>query len=207
MYLTPASSFRNSGLRGFQSSGFGAGVTVPAAGDRPECRAEERRLSPIVEAAAADLVTVDPRHGRGHQLHRNAYAAYKLLKAAAESDGIPPNLLTVVSGYRSVASQTRLWAGALRKYGSPRAARRWVAPPGGSPHHTGRAIDFDLGGRNNSENVANLRRTPAYRWLVCNAARFGFFPYAVEPWHWEYNPRADAGLPERAAPMGTTLRP
>ena len=155
-----------------------------------ECRADERRIRPVVEPPASELVNVERRHGGPRQLHRDAYAAYQRLKTAAEADGIPANLLTMTSGYRSVASQRALWEAALQKYGSPQAARRWVAPPGGSPHHTGRAIDFNLGGRNNSENVAQLRQTAAYRWLVCNAARFGFYPYAAEPWHWEYNPPA-----------------
>jgi LAS superfamily LD-carboxypeptidase LdcB len=33
-----------------------------------------------------------------------------------------------------------------------------------------------------------MRDTPAYRWLVAHAERFGFYPYDLEPWHWEYNP-------------------
>jgi len=68
--------------------------------------------------------------------------------------------------------------------------RAGTAPPGKSPHHTGRAIDIHVGGElsRNDKNVAYQRKQAAYQWLVCNAARFGFFPYKVEPWHWEYNP-------------------
>jgi hypothetical protein len=68
--------------------------------------------------------------------------------------------------------------------------RAWTAPPGTSPHHTGRAIDIHVGGEisRNAKNVAFQRKQAAYQWLVCNAARFGFYPYNVEPWHWEYNP-------------------
>jgi len=29
-------------------------------------------------------------------------------------------------------------------------------------------------------------QTPAYRWMVKNAARFGFVNYVFEPWHWEW---------------------
>jgi LAS superfamily LD-carboxypeptidase LdcB len=29
-------------------------------------------------------------------------------------------------------------------------------------------------------------RTPAYRWMIRNAGRFGFINYAYEPWHWEW---------------------
>jgi len=105
-----------------------------------------------------------------------------------------------VSGYRSVEHQRELWQGALKRYGTPQAARKWVAPPGGSPHHTGRAIDFWLGTSNSSKNIAALKATPAYHWLVCNAARFDFFPYAAEPWHWEYNPNAGDEPAARARP-------
>src|SRR4030095_924189 len=43
-----------------------------------------------------------------------------------------------------------------------------------------------------SNNVAKLRKTRAYNWMVTNAQRFGFYPYKTEPWHWEYNPPAAA---------------
>jgi D-alanyl-D-alanine dipeptidase len=153
---------------------------------------QPRRITRIIEPAAHELTTVEApflaNPSRAVRLHRAAYNAYRRMKAAAESRGIPPRVLTVVSGYRSVAHQKTLWERALKRYGSEREARKWVAPPGGSPHHTGRAIDFLLGSRNDSANIAALRATPAYQWLVRHAARFGFAPYPREPWHWEYNP-------------------
>jgi LAS superfamily LD-carboxypeptidase LdcB len=33
-------------------------------------------------------------------------------------------------------------------------------------------------------------QTPAYRWLVRNARRFGFVNYVFEPWHWEWTGEA-----------------
>lgn len=86
-------------------------------------------------------------------------------------------------------------------------ARSAVAVPGSSPHHTGRALDLFVGvapGANSptsTQRAAVLwqRRQPAYRWLVCNAHRFNFFPYNVEPWHWEYNPPVAAGQGEGIA--------
>jgi hypothetical protein len=164
------------------------------------CEAWERRIHPVIEAPPGQLVDVERRYRVSKaaiQLDRRAYAAYLRLKAAAEADGIAPALLRVVSGYRTVADQREIWARALRRYGTAKEAVHWVARPGGSPHHTGRAIDFALGTSNNSKNVARLRETPAYQWLVCNAGRFGFTPYAREPWHWEYNP------PELATAPGT----
>lgn len=125
-------------------------------------------------------------------LHPLAAEAWKALVGAARSDGIPHPLFLPTSGFRDPEHQRRLWEQALKKYGSPQAARKWVAPPGSSPHQSGRAIDFYLGGENSSGNVANLRRLPAYKWLVENAGCFGFYPYEAEPWHWEYNPPGKA---------------
>ncbi len=147
------------------------------------------RITDKREPSAADLVTVTGVNGPV-PLHRLAAEAWTELVRAARGDGIPAPILLPTSGYRSVARQAALWADALGKYGSPEAARKWVAPPGGSPHHSGRAIDFYLGGRNSSANVDNLRTLPAYKWLVLHAEGCGFYPYSQEPWHWEYNPPA-----------------
>lgn len=145
-----------------------------------------------------DLVTVRGVNGPV-QLHRLAGQAWAALVDAARAAGLREPLLLPVSGYRSRDLQARLYQQALRRYGTPERARRWVAPPGASAHQSGRAIDFHLGGRNESANAAALRQTPAYRWLAGHAEAFGFYPYQAEPWHWEYNP---PGSP--AAPAPTT---
>jgi LAS superfamily LD-carboxypeptidase LdcB len=50
-------------------------------------------------------------------------------------------------------------------------------------------VDLDIdGGSLSSSRVDAMRAAPAYKWLAVNAAAFGFFPYAAEPWHWEWNP-------------------
>lgn len=186
--------------------GFGRSIEVEDPATHARCQADERRIRPIVEPAPSLLVRVAVAfltHPRAHiRLHHAAYAAYTRLKRAAEAAGVPQGILTIVSGYRSVATQKLLWERALNRYGSPAAARVYVAPPGGSPHHTGRAIDFYLGIPNDSANIPALRSTAAYRWLVCNAPRFGFTPYSAEPWHWEFNP---PGL-NPAVPAGNGTR-
>src|SRR5262245_26574760 len=102
---------------------------------------------------AADIVTITGVGGKQVPLHRLAAQAWQALVTAARADGIRDPLLLPISGYRSPARQQRLWQAALQRYGSVREARKWVAPPGGSAHQTGRAIDFYLGGRNSSANV------------------------------------------------------
>jgi hypothetical protein len=89
----------------------------------------------------------------------------------------PPEIqskLRISSGYRSVERQTQLFEAALTKYGSPAAARRWVAPPGHSMHNHGFAADLKY-------------LSPAARhWAHANAERFGLvFPLSNENWHVE----------------------
>jgi D-alanyl-D-alanine dipeptidase len=166
---------------------------VPVAVERPGGgRIRDKR-----DPAEADVVAVAGIGGRRVPLHRVAAAAWAALVAAARAAGFPAPLLLPVSGYRSSERQRELFATAVRRYGNAASARRWVAPPGGSAHQSGRAIDLHLGPRNDSSNIVALRASPAYRWLAENAPRFGFVPYDREPWHWEYNPLASpaAGPP------------
>ena len=151
--------------------------------------------------APADVVTVTGVGGKRVPLHRLAAAAWQALVTAARTAGIKHPLLLPTSGYRNPDRQRRLFALAVKRYGSAEEARKWVAPPGGSAHQSGRAIDFYLGGKNSSGNVARLRTLPAYRWLLANARHFGFYPYEREPWHWEYNPPA-TGTQELAEELG-----
>lgn len=96
----------------------------------------------------------------------------------------PPRIregLQVYSGYRSPDLQARLWAGALKKYGSPQAARQWVAPPGKSNHNHGQAADLKWNGLRIDQAPADVRD-----WLHRNAGKYGLhFPLGNEPWHIE----------------------
>ena len=130
------------------------------------------------------------------QLERTTYAAYKRMIAAAAKDlgkelkftpngelGPAEKFLRIVSAYRSPEYQA-----ALRKR-EPNAGR--VALAVNSPHFTGYALDLYVGGEPVTTKDANRLiqvQTPAYKWLVRNASKFGFYPYFYEPWHWEYVP-------------------
>ena len=96
---------------------------------------------------------------------------------AAMFAGAPPEIqsqLRIMSAYRSPERQQQLWDDALVKYGSPAAARKWVAPPGNSKHNHGQAVDLRYLG------------DEAKAWAHANAAQYGlYFPMAHEPWHIE----------------------
>ncbi len=125
-------------------------------------------------------------------LHSLAAEALNALVCAARANGIKhPQLLPTgsLSGFRTPKQQANLRSSSAARHGSQDIGK-WVAKPGSSAHQTGRAIDFYLGMRNSRQNVTRLRQTQAYKWMVANAHRFGFYPYPAEPWHWEYNPPA-----------------
>jgi len=102
--------------------------------------------------------------------------------------GAPPGL-QISSAYRSPELQARLWQDALAKYGSPEAARKWVAPPGNSQHNHGNAVDLAF---------AN---DAAREWAHANAANYGLaFPLANENWHLELAGARGGGATPAPAP-------
>ncbi|HEX7315140.1 MAG TPA: D-alanyl-D-alanine carboxypeptidase family protein [Pyrinomonadaceae bacterium] len=147
----------------------------------------------LLQAPASDFY--DPTRADAlRQVERETYAAYKRMVAAAAADPtsglkatasgeLAPEekFLKIVSSFRSREHQAHLRAQ------SPGSGRAGLAV--NSPHFTGRALDLYVGGEpveTKDSNRALQVQTPAYRWLVRNAERFGFRPYYYEPWHWEY---------------------
>ena len=105
-------------------------------------------------------------------LHSDFATALATMFSAAPED-IRQNL-RINSAYRDTQTQQRLWDEALKKYGSPEAARKWVAPPGRSQHNHGMAADL------------KYLSPAAQEWVAANAARYGLaFPLSNENWHVE----------------------
>ena len=147
----------------------------------------------LLTAPATDFF--DPSRAEElRQVERNTYAAYKRMIAAALAD---PTLKLARSSASELAPgekyfkiisafRSREYQDELRRR-SPNAGSAGLAV--NSPHFTGRALDIYVGGDpvdTKDSNRAIQVDTPAYRWLVRNAERFGFRPYFYEPWHWEY---------------------
>ena len=160
------------------------------------------RLKDRSYATPDQLLTAPPsdfydpsRADEMRQVERDTYAAYKRMIAAAiadpalklahtSSEQLAPaeKYFKIVSAFRSREYQENL----RRK--SPNAGSAGLAV-NNSPHFTGRALDLYVGGSpvdTKDSNRAIQVNTPAYRWLVQNAERFGFRPYFYEPWHWEF---------------------
>jgi len=162
---------------------------------------QSNRLKDKTPAQPDQLLTAPPsdfydpeRLEELRQVERTTYAAYKQMLAAAIADPTlklahksngeladSEKFLKIVSAFRSREYQEKL------RRESPKAGSAGLAV--NSPHFSGRALDLYVGGDpvdTKDSNRAIQVKTPAYKWLVRNAARFGFRPYFYEPWHWEY---------------------
>jgi D-alanyl-D-alanine carboxypeptidase len=98
----------------------------------------------------------------------------------AARDGVE---IVVKSGWRSREYQKQLLRDAVAKYGSEKAAARWVATPDTSSHVSGDAVD--------------IGPSRATAWLSKHGAEYGLCRiYRNEPWHYELRPAAtDDGCP------------
>ena len=163
---------------------------------------QNNRLKTRIYATPDQLLTAprsdfyDPTRADELRLvERSTYAAYKQMIAAAIAD---PTLklkhtssgeLAPTEQYFKIVSafRSREYQDNLRRQ-SPDAGSAGLAV-NFSPHFTGRALDLYVGGSpvdTKDSNRAIQVNTPAYKWLVKNAERYGFRPYFYEPWHWEY---------------------
>lgn len=144
-----------------------------------------------------DLITaarLDEGYG-GKQVWMRPAAlnAYRRMIAAARAEvpeiAADKAMLTIFSGYRSPSADAARCEAEGNCDGIVRARC--------SAHRTGLAADIVVGaapGFNvDSSADANrlfMTRTPAYRWLLANASRYGFANYPFEPWHWEWTGEA-----------------
>ena len=159
-------------------------------GARPFVRLSGQRLCPAPPGSDR-LAAATAREGYGGkivQLRPGALAAWRRMTGEARKrSGIAaePRAFQLFSGFRSPA------------YDAARCARdgncNGVVRATCSAHRTGLALDMWVGqapgfGPDSSADANRLAmvNTPAYRWLLANAARFGFVNYAFEPWHWEW---------------------
>ncbi len=154
---------------------------------------------PYGDAAPGELVAAPAGFALGGcMLRRDMIPDLERLIAAASGDPAVMGQLRALSCHRSIIRQASVFC---REHpdagGNPDASRAIsVAPPGHSEHSTGYALDFAVRPANGCPDAeACMAATPAARWLVANAPRFGFemsFPggnkqnVKWEPWHWRW---------------------
>jgi len=120
-----------------------------------------------------DLGTLPVLHGtvRPTKINPTLLNRYRAAKQSAASQGL---VITLTSGWRSWAQQSRIFQVAVRKYGSVALASHWALPPERSNHVWGVAIDLHFGSAR------------AKTWFTWHSAQFGLCRlYKNEWWHYE----------------------
>lgn len=196
----PASEGFAAALAGWQQSqGFAPDGVFSEAGFLA-MKAVVQRRRPFVAVIASgacpetpDLITEARRDegygGKTVWMRPSALTAYRKMAAAARAEvpeiGSNPDSLTIFSGYRSPSADAARCLAEGNCDGIVRARC--------SAHRTGLAADLYVGNAEGfpADSTADpnrlfMTRTATYRWLLANAARFGFVNYPFEPWHWEW---------------------
>lgn len=151
---------------------------------------------------AVDSRSIEPKRTisiHGYELHPDAATAWSFMVTNAWDQGIDIEFLKPTSGYRSISHQQTLWdkkiASLKEEYPSlslsdiEAKAKRRVAKPGYSEHHTGYAVDLDMPYENKAKYNHLNWDTDTFEWLDENADKYGFINYQEEAWHWSYNPK------------------
>lgn len=144
---------------------------------------------PIADPGQVIDVAARDEWGKPEKLLPGAYDAYRAMMAAARREA--PSIFAGVVDLK-IVSAWRTQEGDAEKCKDGGCSRVSMAPTC-SAHWGGRAIDLNVGfieGHGPADmdwqNRVFQSRQPAYRWLLKNAARFGFANYFAEPWHWEW---------------------
>ena len=132
-----------------------------------------------------------PSYNKGED--PKAKAAFEKMAAAAKNEGFE---LVAFSGFRSYEYQQTLYDRYVSRDGKD-AADRYSARPGYSEHQSGLAFDVGEKGKEDLWLTSAFGESPAGKWLVNNAHKFGFilrYPegkeditgYMYESWHFRY---------------------
>jgi hypothetical protein len=131
------------------------------------------------------LLVQIPSVGKPRRLHVLAANAFTRMAEAVKRDLKLD--LKVASGWRAHRwlSRQQYEAVIVKRFGSVAEGRKWLAY--NSPHETGLAIDIGVGGLWPSRSTAPAqKKQPLHKWMIEHAHEFGWHPYKVEPWHWEF---------------------
>lgn len=142
------------------------------------------------------LITTKNVDDEDVEIEQKTYDAYcKLKKVLDEKENIK---IGILSGYRSIEEQQKVYDEIERKYGTS-YAEAIVAPVGKSEHHTGLCIDLSIekDGAFLIDNNELMKEKETYKKIVPYLSQFGFilrYPegkeeitkYPYEPWHIRY---------------------
>lgn len=148
---------------------------------------KQHHLTPI-SYIPSDLISTF-----GATISNKAKTDFVAMNSAALADGVN---FTIVSSYRSYASQNSIYNNYVATYGQA-STDAFSARPGYSEHQTGLAIDFGSSTNSNCNLEGCFGTATEGYWLANHSLEYGFLlrytadkqqitGYKAEPWHFRY---------------------
>ncbi len=187
-------------------AGCGVAATSPSSSPSSSSTAQAQgidylalvnKLNPLPQGweEALQITEVKNSLGSDVKVEKKAYEAYQKLKEDLEKEGVKVDL---DSAYRSVAEQQKIMDDFTKEKGAD-YAKKTVATPGYSEHHTGLALDLylNIDGKDVYENDEMIRHPEVWEKIHAKLADYGFIlrylegaehitGYGYEPWHIRY---------------------
>lgn len=165
----------------------------------PDCRLRKPAAAAAVRMIArarTDLATAQA-HGEAHAREVADLGMLSAYRATTHQVLLWQNYFKSDFYPRTAAGRAKLPGGPHGRQAVEFILRRAVipslAPPGYSNHNRALAIDFrtresgrEITSNFNQDNMRAWQRSWLLAWLKAHAREYGFKPYTVEPWHWEY---------------------
>ncbi len=134
---------------------------------------------------------VVPVEGQKAKLHHKAADAFGQMRAAALQDGVE---LTILSSYREPKNKVSsnpyaVASNSSHSYGLAMDLRLSVDAADAQDGEAFGVKEITTGDVN---NLMKYYKSSVTKWMLLNGAKFNFFPYMNEPWHYEFNPEGMA---------------
>lgn len=156
---------------------------------------EDNRLPDDFENTV-EIISVKNCIGEEYGIEKKTYEAFLMLRESLlKEDGIQTELISV---YRTVKQQEETYERYLKNFG-PEYAKKYVAIPGHSEHHTGLAIDVGImhNGKLHRTVEELLSVNELFKFAHKKLSMYGFilrYPegkepvtkIGYEPWHFRY---------------------
>ena len=172
------------------------------------------KLNPLPDnwASAVEFEHITNSRGNTAEVEKKAYEAYLALRNALAAEEV---IIDIDSAYRSITDQMQIMEDFTIRYGED-YAKKFVAVPGYSEHHTGLALDLYLNvdGVDIYDNEEMVKYPEIWAKIHEKLADFGFilrYPegkeditgFSYEPWHIRYIDNVEAA--KKITEQGLTL--
>jgi hypothetical protein len=129
--------------------------------------------------------------GQDARLHAKASASFVEMHEAAAKDGVD---LKILSSYRVPKNKQSdnpyaVASNSSHSYGLAMDLRLSVDADHTADNEKFKVSEITTGDAN---NLMKYYKSSVTKWMVMNGAKFNFYPYQNEPWHYEYNPEGMA---------------